>query len=63
MSEVEELIVGKYSIAQYDIDHFQITYNCELGDRRCYICGGDFEGLLGVMLAVKEDSKYVEEKK
>jgi len=62
MSEIAELIIGRYSISQYDIDHIKVTYTSSINKRSFYICGGDFESLLGAMLAVKEDSNYVESK-
>lgn len=64
MSELEELIIGRFTISSYDIDHFEIAYDDGSGKKRnCYITGGDFESFLGAMLAVKEDSEYVESHK
>ena len=57
----QELSAGRFTISQHDIDHLKITYNGSINKRDCYICVGDFESLLSALLAVKEDSQYVED--
>lgn len=49
--------IGNYEIKQIDEDYFKVVHKTNFTQRKCVLCGGDFETILATLFVQGEISE------